>query len=104
MQVGNIMVPELGLLALILATCLAILQSILPLVGSFTGQVRWMKTGKTLAIGQFFMVLLSFLCLVYALLTNDFSVSYVASNSSTLLQWFLYLVVMKKHLCKKNSE
>ncbi|MET4709143.1 c-type cytochrome biogenesis protein CcmF [Endozoicomonas sp. NE43] len=79
------MIPELGLLALILATCLAILQSILPLVGSFTGQVRWMQTGKNLAIGQFFMVLLSFICLVYAFLTNDFSVSYVASNSSTLL-------------------
>ena len=79
------MVPELGLVALILATCLAILQSIVPLAGSFTGQTGWMKTGRTLATGQFVMVLLSFACLVYAFLADDFTVSYVANNSSTIL-------------------
>ena len=79
------MAPELGLLTLIFATCLAMLQSILPLAGSFTGQTRWMKTGKTLATGQFVMVLLSFMCLVYAFLADDFSVAYVANNSSTIL-------------------
>ena len=79
------MVPELGLLTLILAVCLAVLQSIIPLAGSFTGNVRWMNTGKPLAIGQFAMVLLSYMCLVYAFLTNDFTVSNVANNSSTIL-------------------
>ncbi|MGI9278974.1 MAG: heme lyase CcmF/NrfE family subunit [Endozoicomonas sp.] len=77
--------PELGLFALILATCLALLQSIIPLVGSYNGRLNWMATGKTLATGQFAFVLLSFLCLVFAFVSDDFSVQYVASNSNSLL-------------------
>ncbi len=77
--------PELGLFALILATCLALLQSVVPLVGSYTGRLRWMSAGRSLATGQFIFTLLSFSCLVYAFLTDDFSVKYVASNSNSLL-------------------
>ncbi|WP_257276006.1 MULTISPECIES: heme lyase CcmF/NrfE family subunit [unclassified Endozoicomonas] len=77
--------PELGLFALILATCLALLQSIIPLLGSYNGRLNWMATGKTLASGQFVFVLLSFMCLVFAFVSDDFSVQYVASNSSSLL-------------------
>ncbi|WP_422474642.1 heme lyase CcmF/NrfE family subunit [Endozoicomonas sp. ALB032] len=77
--------PELGLFALILATCLALLQSIIPLAGSYNGRLNWMATGKTLATGQFVFVLLSFMCLVVAFLSDDFSVQYVASNSNSLL-------------------
>lgn len=79
------MSPELGLFALILATCVAVLQSIVPLVGSFNGRLGWMATGKTLATGQFALVLISFLCLVNAFIVDDFSVQYVASNSNSLL-------------------
>ena len=77
--------PELGLFALILATCLAVLQSIVPLMGSYNGRLQWMTAGKSLAIGQFVFVLLSFTCLVVAFLTDDFSVKYVANNSNSLL-------------------
>ncbi|MRI32424.1 heme lyase NrfEFG subunit NrfE [Endozoicomonas sp. OPT23] len=77
--------PELGLFALILATCLALLQSVVPLVGSYTGRLRWMNAGRSLATGQFIFTLLSFSCLVYAFLADDFTVKYVASNSNSLL-------------------
>lgn len=77
--------PELGLFALILATCLAILQSVAPLFGSYSGRLPWMAAGKWLAAGQFVFVLLSFICLVVAFLTDDFTVSYVANNSNSLL-------------------
>ncbi len=77
--------PELGLLALILATCLAVLQSIIPLVGSYSGRLSWMAAGKSLAAGQFVFVLLSFVCLATAFLTDDFTVKYVANNSNSLL-------------------
>lgn len=77
--------PELGLFALILATCLAVLQSIIPLIGSYNGRLNWMATAKTLATGQFVFVLLSFMCLVVAFVSDDFSVQYVASNSNSLL-------------------
>ena len=77
--------PELGLMALILAFCMAFLQGIIPLAGSYTGKLRWMAMGRTLAFGQFAFTLLSFMCLVYAFVSNDFSVAYVANNSNTLL-------------------
>ena len=76
---------ELGLFALILASCLAILQSVVPLVGSYSGRLPWMAAGKSLAIGQFIFVLLSFVCLATGFLTDDFSITYVANNSNSLL-------------------
>ena len=76
---------ELGLFALILASCLAILQSVVPLVGSYSGRLTWMAAGKSLAIGQFIFVLLSFVCLAAGFLTDDFSITYVANNSNSLL-------------------
>ena len=77
--------PELGLLALILTFCMALLQGIIPLAGSYMGKLRWMAMARTLAFGQFAFALLSFMCLVYAFVSDDFSVAYVASNSNTLL-------------------
>ncbi|MGI9273319.1 MAG: heme lyase CcmF/NrfE family subunit [Endozoicomonas sp.] len=77
--------PELGLFALVLALCMAVVQSIMPLVGSYTGRLRWMALARPMAFGQFAFVALSFLCLVNAFVTNDFSVAYVANNSNTLL-------------------
>ena len=79
------MSPELGLMALVLAFCMALLQSIIPLAGSFTGKLRWMAMGRTLTYGQFAFVLLSFLCLMYAFVSDDFSVAYVANHSNSLL-------------------
>ena len=86
--------PEVGLFSLILATCLAVQQSIIPLIGSYNRRLRWMLTGKMLAIGQFAFVLLSFLCLVYAFLSDDFSVQYVANNSNTLLPTFFKITAI----------
>ena len=79
------MTPEVGLIALILALVLAFLQGTIPLAGSYLGQIRWMAMARSLAIGQFLFVLLSFVCLVYAFASDDFSVAYVAQNSNTLL-------------------
>lgn len=79
------MSPELGLMALILAFCMAALQSVIPLIGSYTGKLRWMAMGRTLAFGQFAFVLFSFVCLIYAFVSDDFSVAYVATNSNTIL-------------------
>jgi cytochrome c-type biogenesis protein CcmF len=79
------MIPEIGHYSLILAFCLALTQSILPLWGSFKNKTAWIATAKPLSYGQFFFVSLSFLLLAYAFITNDFSVSYVANNSNTHL-------------------
>ena len=64
---------------------MAVVQSIVPLLGSYTGRLRWMALARPMAFGQFAFITLSFLCLVNAFVTNDFSVAYVANNSNTLL-------------------
>ena len=79
------MTVELGHIALIIALCLAIVQTIVPLAGSYTGHRSWMQLGKSLAMGQFVFMGLSFACLAMAFLQDDFSVAYVANNSNTLL-------------------
>ena len=79
------MIPELGHFALILALSLALCQSILPLIGAHRNDAAMMAVGRTAANGQFLFVLFSFGCLVWAFVTSDFSVEYVAQNSQLAL-------------------
>ena len=79
------MIAELGHAALIVAFCLAVVQAIVPMVGSFAGQSSWMRLGHSMALGQFVVLALSFACLATAFLQDDFSLQYVADNSNSLL-------------------
>jgi len=79
------MIPEIGNFSLMLALCLALVQGIFPIAGSFRGNERWMALARPAATGQFVLVSIAFACLVYAFVTNDFSVTYVASNSNSML-------------------
>ena len=77
------MIPELGHFALILALCLAIVQSVFPLVGSLNRTPSWVAMARPLAYGQFVFLAIAFAALVYAFLSDDFSVLYVAQNGNT---------------------
>ena len=79
------MTVELGHVALIIALCMAVCQTLVPMAGSFKGYQSWMRLGQTMAFGQFVFLALSFACLAMAFLNDDFSVAYVANNSNTLL-------------------
>lgn len=79
------MTPELGHFALILALCIAIVQTIFPMAGTFLRKPGWIALGRTAAWGQFVFVAIAFAGLAVAFLQNDFSVKYVATNSNTLL-------------------
>jgi cytochrome c-type biogenesis protein CcmF len=79
------MIPELGQYALILALCLSVLLSVVPLVGATNGNLLWMGFARPLAKGVFLFLVISILCLGYAFVTDDFSVVYVATNSNTAL-------------------
>ena len=79
------MIPELGNFAVMLALCVALVQGILPIAGSFNGNQRWMALARPAAAGQLLLITVAFSCLVYSFVTNDFSVSYVASNSNSNL-------------------
>jgi cytochrome c-type biogenesis protein CcmF len=79
------MAPELGNFALILTLCIALVQGVLPLVGAARGNVAWMALARPAAQGQFLFVAFAFGCLIYAFVTNDFSVTYVAQHSNSRL-------------------
>lgn len=77
------MIPEIGHFALILALSVAIVQGVFPLWGSLTGKQHWVAMAKPAAYGQLLFMMISFACLTYAFVVNDFSVKYVANNSNT---------------------
>jgi len=78
-------VPELGHLALILALCLTLAQTIFPLIGAHQRIPNWMAVARPAAIGQFMFMSLAYGCLTYAFVNNDFSVLYVAGHSNSSL-------------------
>jgi cytochrome c-type biogenesis protein CcmF len=79
------MIPEFGNFALMLCLLLALMQVCIPIAGAQTGKLNWMQIARPTARVQFALVLFAFGCLIYAFLTNDFSVRYVAMTSSRLL-------------------
>ncbi len=82
------MIPEFGQLALALALCLALVQATLPLFGAARGRADWMALARPAAAGQFVFVAIAFGALEYALLTDDFSVGFVALHSNSALPAF----------------
>ena len=68
------MIPELGHFALILALCLALVQAVVPLVGSLNRTPAWVALARPVAWGQFLFLVLAFAALTYAFLVDDFSV------------------------------
>ena len=79
------MIPELGQYALILALCMAIIQAVVPLVGTFTRMPAWITLARPVAWGQFVFLAISFAALAWAFMANDFSVLYVAQHGNTQL-------------------
>ena len=78
------MIPELGHFALALALSLALVQSILPIVGAGKNDLRLMQSASATAYGQVVFVGLAFAALMNAFVTSDFTVLNVASNSNSL--------------------
>ena len=78
------MIVELGHFALILAFCVAVLQTAVPLVGAQRGWGGWMGVAGPAAGLQFALILGSFAALTHAFVTSDFSVRLVVDNSHTL--------------------
>jgi cytochrome c-type biogenesis protein CcmF len=74
------MIPELGQVALSLALVVALVQGALPFL-----QPAWGGVARSAAQAQALLVAAAFGCLVYAFVTNDFSVQYVAMNSNSAL-------------------
>jgi cytochrome c-type biogenesis protein CcmF len=79
------MIPELGHFALILSLLVALVLGTLPLIGAERGNAAWVAIARPAAQVFFLLVAVSFGCLAWAFYANDFSVSYVAQHSNSLL-------------------
>jgi cytochrome c-type biogenesis protein CcmF len=79
------MIPELGNFAAILALCLSLALTVVPMAGAFQRNELWMGMARPLTAGLWVFLLLSFACLAQAFLNDDFSVAYVARNSNSAL-------------------
>jgi len=83
------MMPELGNALLCLALGVALLLSLYPLWGVARGDRRMMASARLFAWLLFMLVMGAFIVLIHAFVVNDFSVTYVASNSNTQLPvWY----------------
>ncbi|TQV71429.1 heme lyase CcmF/NrfE family subunit [Aliikangiella marina] len=76
---------ELGQYLIILAFFMCMSLAIFPMIGSFTKNAVLIHSARPLTYLIFTSLLGAFLCLEYSFLIDDFSVSYVASHSNSLL-------------------
>ena len=82
------MIPEAGHFALILALCVCLLLSVIPLAGTYLKVPLWQQSARPLAVVNAALLLLSFVALTHAFVTDDFSVVYTASHSNSLMPWY----------------
>src|ERR1700751_5434984 len=78
---ANEVIAEAGHYALVLALALALIQSVVPLLGARWGDVALMNVARSAALAQFLFVAASFTALVTLHVTSDFSVVNVFENS-----------------------
>jgi cytochrome c-type biogenesis protein CcmF len=79
------MIPELGQYALMLALGLALIQGIMPIVGTRTNDPVLMSIAAPAALAQFVFVAIAFLALAECYVVSDFSVLNVYENSNSAM-------------------
>jgi len=92
------MTAELGQIALLAALLTALILGLVPMIGTYTGNRRFMavSTGASLIHGLLLMI--AFGILTSAFVVQDFSVEYVARNSNSLLPMaYRYSAVWSAH-------
>ena len=77
------MIVEMGHFALILASVVAVVQMVVPMVGAQKGWRGWMAVAEPAASAQFLLTGAAFAALTYAFVTSDFSLRLVVLNSHT---------------------
>lgn len=75
------MITEFGHFALILAFLVAIVQTVVPLIGAHKRWPAWMAVAEPAASAQFLLTAFSFAALMYAFIISDFSLRLVTLNS-----------------------
>ncbi|MBA6412430.1 heme lyase CcmF/NrfE family subunit [Parahaliea sp. F7430] len=92
------MIAEFGHFSLIIALCLAVLLTVIPLWGAWRHNSAAMALAPGLSMGLLVFSGISFACLATAFLQDDFSVEVVANNSNSLLpMWYKFSAVWGNH-------
>src|SRR5712692_3692561 len=78
------MIDEIGHFALVLALCIAALQSVVPLIGAARNDPALMAWARPAALAQFLFVGIAFFALMHGYVVSDFSLANVAANSSSM--------------------
>lgn len=76
------MTATIGYASIVIALFLAIWGIVGPILGPRLSRDGYFATVRAAILGQFFLVTLASLCLIYALVTTDFSIKYVAFNTT----------------------
>jgi len=85
------MIAEIGLFSLILALIASVALTLIPFMGLQLKRDDLMDAAQYYVGLQFVFVAVTYLCLTFCFLTDDFSVIYVMNNSSLSLPWFYKL-------------
>ncbi|WED21033.1 heme lyase CcmF/NrfE family subunit [Vibrio sp. JC009] len=88
------MIAEIGHFALVVSLAFSALLSVLPMIGASRQSAVLMGSARPLSWGMFLTMLLSFCILLWAFYSNDFTLSYVASNSNSELPWYYRLTAV----------
>ncbi|MGH7263047.1 MAG: heme lyase CcmF/NrfE family subunit, partial [Candidatus Rokuibacteriota bacterium] len=76
------MIPEIGYAMTAVALGLALFGAGAAAIGARRGNLALIQSSQHAALGTFVLITLAMLLLVYAFLTFDFSVRYVATNTN----------------------
>ncbi len=76
------MVTDVGLLATVLALASAVGAVLMAVYGYSSKETRWIESARRAAVVVWPLLTVAVLTIEYALLTNDFSLNYVANTSS----------------------
>ncbi|HTN73404.1 MAG TPA: heme lyase CcmF/NrfE family subunit [Methylomirabilota bacterium] len=76
------MTATIGHTSILLAFLLALSGIVIPLIGSRSGDDRYFVLTRFAILGQFVLVTLAASSLIYGLMTTDFSIKYVAFNTT----------------------
>ncbi len=76
------MTANLGHSSILLAWLIALLGIVTPIIAARTGEGRYLSIARYAIGGQFVLVTLAAVALIYGLVTTDFSIKYVAFNTT----------------------
>ena len=76
------MTANLGHSCILLAFIIALVGMVSPLVAARTGEERYLSLARYALLGQFLLVTLAAFALIYGLISTDFSIKYVAFNTT----------------------